>query len=293
MPAHADADTRAARVEEMVRRLGEALDTRCDEVLVQVLSRRGASDSIAPFVRDSFERICTLSTIAVARWMAGGDPKDGLGVGQEAWQVFGQLAAQRAAPLHEVTKHCLYWRDSADALLRDIAREIDAGAEALTLARAMLQTTLDVTLVKMCEVFERERERTDGELARREEELSFMATHDALTNLPNRTLIIDRGEQMVVRARRNKQPVAALSIDIDNFKSINDTFGHDVGDQVLQALARRLDGVLRGSDGLARVGGDEFVVIADGVSLTAGPELIAERLLEALNEPFHVGESQL
>ncbi len=283
----------AAHVEQMVRRLGEALGTRCDEVRVRVVARSGASDGVAPFVRDSFERICTVSTIAVARWMSGGDPKDGLGVGQEAWQIFGQLAAQRAAPLHDVTKRCLYWRDSADAVLRDIAREIDAGGDALRRARAMLQTTLDVTLVKMCEVFESERERTDEELARREEELSFMATHDPLTSLPNRTLIMDRGQQMIVRARRQQHPVAALSIDVDNFKSINDSLGHGAGDEVLQGVARRLDGVLRGSDGLARVGGDEFVVIADGVSLAAGPELIAERLLDALKAPFTIGDAQV
>jgi diguanylate cyclase (GGDEF)-like protein len=283
----------ASDVEREVRRLGQELDARSDEVRVGVLARSTSSEPVAEFVRESFERICTISTIAVARWMSGGDPRDGLAAGQEAWQIFGQIAAQRAAPLHEVTKRCLYWRDCADALLHDIAGEIGARADVLAQARAMLQMTLDVTLVKMCEVFESERERTDEELARREEELSFMATHDPLTNLPNRTLIMDRGEQMLVRARRHQHPVAALSIDVDNFKSINDSFGRAAGDDVLQALARRLDGVLRGSDGLARVGGDQFVVIADGVSLTAGPELIAERLLEALKEPFHVAGSEL
>ncbi len=292
-PGHARRKTDDERIEQMVRQLGEALIARCDEVRVQVVARSGTSEQVAPFVRDSFERICTISTIAVARWMSGGDPRDGLAAGQEAWQIFGQLAAQRAAPLHEVTKRCLYWRDAANALVRDIAGEHEADARALTQARAMLQTTLDVTLVKMCEVFESERERTDEELARREEELSFMATHDPLTNLPNRTLIADRGEQMIVRARRLQHPVAALSIDIDNFKGINDSLGHSAGDEVLQALARRLDGVLRGSDGLARVGGDEFVVIAEGLTLGAGPELIAERLLEALKEPFHVGGGEL
>jgi diguanylate cyclase (GGDEF)-like protein len=283
----------ATDVEQQVRRLGQELDARSDEVRVRVLARSTSSEPVAGFVRESFERICTISTIAVAHWMSGGNPRDGLAAGQEAWQIFGQIAAKRAAPLHEVTKRCLYWRDCADALLHDIAGEIDASADALAQARAMLQMTLDVTLVKMCEVFESERERTDEELARREEELSFMATHDPLTNLPNRTLIVDRGEQMIVRARRHQHPVAALSIDIDNFKSVNDSFGRAAGDDVLQALARRLDGVLRGSDGLARVGGDQFVVIADGVSLSAGPELIAERLLEALKEPFHVAGSEL
>jgi diguanylate cyclase (GGDEF)-like protein len=121
-----------------------------------------------------------------------------------------------------------------------------------------------------------------------------MATHDALTGLPNRTLILDRVEQMLVRARRSQTPVAALFVDIDNFKSINDTFGHGVGDQLLRAVAARLEGVVRDIDALGRLGGDEFVVVAEGMSLAAGPELIAERLLAALKQPFKLkgAESQ-
>jgi diguanylate cyclase (GGDEF)-like protein len=278
-----------------IRRLGEALRARCDVVLAQTVARASGSGAPLgpPFVRDSFERICLLATMTVADWMSGGRPEEGLDAGREAWHIFGQLAAQRAAALHEVTKRCLFWRDSVAAVLRDSADELEISKQALLQARAMVQVTLDVTLVKMCEVFESERQRTDDELAHRQEELAFMATHDALTGLPNRTLIMDRGEQMVVRAQRQQNPVAALSIDIDNFKGINDSFGHSAGDEILRAFTRRLDGVLRGSDGLARVGGDEFVVIADELSLTAGPELIAERLLEAIKEPFCAGDTSV
>ena len=90
-----------------------------------------------------------------------------------------------------------------------------------------------------------------------------MATHDALTGLPNRTLIRDRLEQMLARSARTQGQVAVLFIDIDNFKTVNDTLGHEAGDQLLQAVAARLDGVLRGSDALGRLGGDEFVVICE------------------------------
>ena len=143
----------------------------------------------------------------------------------------------------------------------------------------------------MCECYEAERRLTDEELARREEELSFLATHDPLTGLPNRTLILDRVEQMLVRSYRSQTPVGALFVDLDNFKSINDTLGHAVGDELLQAVAARLDGVVR-ADALGRLGGDEFVVISEDLSLAAGPELVAERLLDALKPPFKLGKDK-
>ncbi|MGN6588074.1 MAG: putative bifunctional diguanylate cyclase/phosphodiesterase, partial [Solirubrobacterales bacterium] len=127
-------------------------------------------------------------------------------------------------------------------------------------------------------------------LTSREKELVFLATHDALTGLPNRTLILDRIEQTLRRARHNQEPVAALFVDLDNFKAINDSLGHAVGDELLCAVAERLEGVIRETDALGRMGGDEFVVVAEGLSLAAGPELIAERLLEAFSEPFALCE---
>ncbi len=119
-----------------------------------------------------------------------------------------------------------------------------------------------------------------------------MATHDALTGLPNRTLILDRAEQMLARCARSQAEVAALFIDLDNFKGINDTLGHATGDQLLQAVAARLDGVVRGSDALGRLGGDEFVVVCEALSVETGPELIAERLLEALKPPYRLGPDE-
>ena len=110
-----------------------------------------------------------------------------------------------------------------------------------------------------------------------------------MTGLPNRTLILDRVEQMLVRSARSQMPVAALFVDLDNFKSINDTLGHSVGDELLKAVAARLDGVVREADALGRLGGDEFVVVSEALTLEVGPELIAERLLDALKQPFKLG----
>ena len=279
--------------EEEVRRLGGALEARAEDVVNGANARDVDGGLVVDaVVQSEIDRMARISTVALARWMAGGSPAEGREASQEVFQHHGQLAAERAVALNEMTKRCLRWRDAVDEVLRDSAADLGVSSKALYRAMAMVQLTLDVTLVRMSEVFATERQRTDEELARRQEELAFMATHDALTGLPNRTLILDRTEQMLARARRYQTPVAALFIDIDNFKTINDTLSHGVGDELLRAIAERLDGVVRDTDTLGRLGGDEFVVIAEGLSLAAEPELVAERLLEALAEPFELAAKQ-
>jgi diguanylate cyclase (GGDEF)-like protein len=271
-------------------RLGEALKMRAGHVLDLTVARTaGSGEVIDAVVQGSFERISRTSTMAVSRWMAGEGMEVALEAGRETWEIFGELAAHRAASLNEVTSRCFSWRNVMAEVLRELAAQLDVSSEALSQALSILQLSLEFSLVRMCECFEAERKRTDEELARREEELAFMATHDALTGLPNRTLILDRVEQMLARSRRSQTPVAALFIDLDNFKSINDTLGHGVGDELLRAVAARLKGVVRDADALGRLGGDEFVVVSEELSLAAGPELVAERLLEALQHPFKLG----
>ena len=118
--------------------------------------------------------------------------------------------------------------------------------------------------------------------------LAFRALHDPLTGLANRQLILDRAQQMLVRARRTGVPVAALFIDLDNFKDSNDSLGHGAGDKLLQMVAGRLLGILRSGDTVGRLGGDEFVILAEGVSFARGPEMIAERVHEVLKPAFHL-----
>jgi diguanylate cyclase (GGDEF)-like protein len=115
-------------------------------------------------------------------------------------------------------------------------------------------------------------------------QLRHQALHDALTGLPNRALIMDRAEQMLVHARRSKVEASAMFIDLDGFKGVNDTFGHPVGDELLRCVAARIAGVLREGDTIGRLGGDEFVVLVEG-----GARMVAERILEVLREPFDLG----
>jgi diguanylate cyclase (GGDEF)-like protein len=124
--------------------------------------------------------------------------------------------------------------------------------------------------------------------ARLVDQIRFQAVHDPLTGLPNRSLILDRIEQMLARARRTNVATAALFIDLDGFKGVNDTLGHAVGDQLLRAVAGRLGVTMRESDSVGRLGGDEFIVLVDGATMDAGPELVAERLLSVLRAPFEL-----
>ncbi len=117
-------------------------------------------------------------------------------------------------------------------------------------------------------------------------QLSHQSLHDALTGLPNRALLIDRAEHLLARARRRRTPMAALYLDIDGFKHVNDSCGHAAGDELLRVVADRVSGVLREADTVGRLGGDEFVVLLDDFALDAGPELVAERICEVLGEPI-------
>jgi diguanylate cyclase (GGDEF)-like protein len=274
-----------------LERLGQELSARTEDVVARMMRRSTeSSTTLARVVEESFEDVGAVSTVAVARWMAGEGEAVARKVGQESWRIFAQLASQREAPLNEVTKRCLRWRDCTLEVLDESAADLDLSEETLATARRMVQRSLDVTLVRMCQSFEDERQRAHEELTSREKELVFLATHDALTGLPNRTLILDRIEQTLTRARLQQEPVAVLFVDLDNFKAINDSLGHGMGDELLCAVAERLEGVIRETDALGRLGGDEFVVVADGISLAAGPELIAERLLEEFGEPFALGD---
>jgi diguanylate cyclase (GGDEF)-like protein len=126
-------------------------------------------------------------------------------------------------------------------------------------------------------------------LSRKTAESRHQALHDALTGLPNRALIMDRIEQLLARNRRNGTCGAALFVDIDEFKNVNDSLGHEAGDQLIRAVATRLTESLRNADTIGRMGGDEFVILVEGGPEALGPERVAERLLEVLREPFELG----
>lgn len=117
-----------------------------------------------------------------------------------------------------------------------------------------------------------------------EQRLSFLAQHDALTSLPNRTLLEDRLLHAIQRTRRNGKKLALIFLDLDDFKNINDSLGHQAGDQLLQIVAQRLSACIRAEDTVARLGGDEFVVLLEEVGIKDDVTRVVTKLLEALSQ---------
>lgn len=122
-----------------------------------------------------------------------------------------------------------------------------------------------------------------------EEHIKFLALHDALTGLPNRNLFMDRLAHAISIAERHKTSTVIMYVDLDDFKKVNDQFGHQAGDAVLKEASRRLNHCIRTADSVARVGGDEFVIILQDISENREIELVAQRVLERFMEPFAVG----
>jgi len=120
-----------------------------------------------------------------------------------------------------------------------------------------------------------------------------MATHDALTGLPNRHLLQDRIEQALVHDTRSHKQMAVLFIDLDHFKTINDSLGHDIGDLLLQAVAERLLTCVRNEDTVARQGGDEFIVVLNAIAESLDAAKVAQKILDALMRPYYIHKNEL
>ena len=164
--------------------------------------------------------------------------------------------------------------EAEGALGRTHAAQLLEANEQLVLAAVRAQAQADV----------RERELNDA---------ARSAERDALTALPNRVLPLDRFERAIARARRHGTRVALLFVDLDHFKQVNDTLGHQAGDLVLQRVAERLASTVRGADTVSRHGGDEFLVLLTDVTQPADAALIGDKMLAALSAPTVIGEHVL
>jgi diguanylate cyclase (GGDEF)-like protein len=125
-----------------------------------------------------------------------------------------------------------------------------------------------------------------------EERLERLALYDTLTGLPNRTLFFDRMGQLMALAKRSHYVLALLYIDLDRFKTVNDTLGHEIGDLLLVATAQRMSSCLRKPDTIARMGGDEFIGICGRIAEPKDAGVVAEKIIATLAEPFLLKEHQ-
>jgi diguanylate cyclase (GGDEF)-like protein len=216
--------------------------------------------------------------------------------------------------LSEAKDHLL--ERGADCVLLDLVLPDSVGLDSVS---ALLVVAADIPLVVMSALGgERTalaavqhgaqdyllKDRVDGELLSRairyaierkraELQLSHQALHDPLTNTANRALLTDRLAQAVAALERSESSLAVYFLDLDHFKRVNDSLGHDAGDELLVASARRLEEVLRPTDTVARIGGDEFVVLCTGVRSRRDVFVIAERLQAAVAEPFTVRDTEV
>lgn len=126
-----------------------------------------------------------------------------------------------------------------------------------------------------------------------EQRILHLATHDVLTSLPNRVLLYDRINQAITQAHRSGNCVGVIFVDLDKFKVVNDSLGHDTGDLLLQAVAAKLSMTLRETDTVARQGGDEFIIVVPGLGHPEDTAVIAQKLLASLSEPFMVKTYEL
>src|SRR5581483_8602980 len=122
-----------------------------------------------------------------------------------------------------------------------------------------------------------------------QERLHYLAHHDALTGLPNRVLFLDRLNQSLIRARWNQRVVGVMFLDLDRFKNINDTLGHDTGDSCLKGMAVRLKECVRTGDTVARLGGDEFAILLEDIAAAEDVSHVASKILGAFARAFEIG----
>jgi diguanylate cyclase (GGDEF)-like protein/PAS domain S-box-containing protein len=268
-----------ARTTEFLQRVNTdpelgALRQLCIETLLACPEER-------VFFNDARGRVILVSAGSLAAMASGGTPEDT--VGKTAHEMFSEEIA-KVADADE--RHIL---ETGETVVGKVRRMSIPGHSEM-----WMQTTkmaLRDSTGAIVGTFGISRDLTAQIEA--ENALAHQALHDGLTGLPNRALILDRIDQMLARTRRSHGQCAAMFLDLDNFKDINDTLGHHAGDELLVAVADRLSNAVRPSDTVGRLGGDEFVVLVDGESMDAGPDVVAERILDVLRTPFEIAASPL
>jgi diguanylate cyclase (GGDEF)-like protein len=191
------------------------------------------------------------------------------------WQTIARLIT---VPIHFLSKQLHQITPGTDARISSMSSKQDDEIAQLVHDVNHLLGVVEVTLNE-----EREQQQLIKEM---KQKYQHLAHHDMLTGLPNRSLLTDRLNQMLAQARRSTSQGALIYMDLDRFKPVNDTLGHDVGDLVLKEIAQRLLASVRESDTIARIGGDEFVVLLPSIESRQDASTVAEKIRAALALPF-------
>jgi diguanylate cyclase (GGDEF)-like protein len=166
----------------------------------------------------------------------------------------------------------------------------DAALQRRLVPLAVLGSIIAVLLITLLVFYTR---RLARQLTHSEERAESLFGRDPLSSLPNRLLFTERLDSELTRLGRLEDGIAVLFLDLDRFKDVNDTFGHQAGDELIKQVAHRLSDLLRGADTLARFGGDEFAIIQTGIRSSQDAEALARRILESIGSPFMIGDAQV
>jgi diguanylate cyclase (GGDEF)-like protein/PAS domain S-box-containing protein len=187
--------------------------------------------------------------------------------------------------MHQIEDTQDYLRGKKNVYVSEFRLLCKDGTWKWTLSRGMvISRSLDGKPLRMIGTHTDISERKNSE-----NQLLQLAHYDQITNLPNRVLFLDRFHQVLTNAHRHNQPVTLMYLDLDRFKEVNDTLGHDMGDILLKEVAERLMKCVRADDIVARMGGDEFTVILNNVNHQINTERITQSILNKLTEPFNLG----
>ncbi|MBV9838485.1 MAG: EAL domain-containing protein [Solirubrobacterales bacterium] len=261
----------AARVE-----LGRVLAARAADVARAALTRTKEDDPQQAIVFD-------LATEVVGRWLATGE---GASNEEMAKIIDRAVIARGSLSVKAFVNEFLSWRRQIFSVLEEEAGHAGISDSLLHAVCRVVSHGLDISLLRSCRQFDEERERLAAELSKEQAKLAHDAVHDALTGLPNRTLLRERLAHALAGAQRHQELVAALFIDLDGFKAVNDGLGHDAGDKMLCEVARRLSRIVRDTDTLARLGGDELVIVCERLTSRTAAVATAVRALDAISEPY-------
>jgi len=266
--------------------LGAALGARADEIGDRVAER------FPEFLCSEAFASARLATELIGRWLSTGEAasaEEELALSRQGRQV-----VLMEVELTVAVKGYLHWRDLCTAAVHEEAARRGVGPVPVDLACSVIRLSADGGLVRTVRAFDETRSMLRERLRTEQANLAHLALHDELTGLPNRTLLADRLRRATRSASRTGASPMLLFLDLDNFKAINDRFGHSAGDSLLVVVAERLLGLVRGSDTVARLGGDEFVILAEDLDEPMpAAQSLAERIHQAMRAPVPVGDGEL